>query len=80
MSVHNLTVYPDIRDLLDIPADEPIFIIRAQDRVSVAAIEAYAHLNETEGNDPTFMDNLRQVADQFNHWQVEHSHLVKRAD
>lgn len=80
MSVHDIQHYPEIKRLLGIPEDEPIFILRAQDEVSLDTVEAYIDMSEKPGNDPTFMQNLRQVADEFNHWQVEHSDKVKQAD
>lgn len=80
MSVHDLSVYPDIKDLLEIPQDEPIFILRAQDRSSVETLKFYTEEQVRPGNDPVFMDNLRQVKDEFEHWQIENSEKVKRAD
>ncbi len=42
MGVHSSqSVYAEVKKLLGIPEDEPIFILRAQDRFSAGAITAY---------------------------------------
>lgn len=48
MGVHNEAVYPEVKRLLGIPEDEPIFIIRAQDVLSADAIEGYRELYTEE--------------------------------
>jgi len=44
MGVHDYKEYPVIRGLLDIPEDEPIFILRAQDVLYPAVLAAYEQL------------------------------------
>jgi hypothetical protein len=80
MSVHDTQHYPEIKRMLGIPEDEPIFIIRGQDKVAVDAIDFYVDLSEAPGNDPSFMDDLRKVKDEFSDWQVKNSDKVKQAD
>lgn len=80
MGVHDTQHYGEIKRLLNIPEDEPIFIIRAQDNISVSAIDDYMDLSERPGNDPTFMDDLRKVRNEFADWQIKNSDKVKQAD
>lgn len=41
MSVHDVAFYPEIKRLLGIPEDEPIFIFRAQDTLMVDVVNDY---------------------------------------
>lgn len=44
MGVHDLSVYPQVKELLGIPADEPIFILRAQDITYQPMLAVYEQL------------------------------------
>jgi hypothetical protein len=44
MGVHDLSVYKEVKALLEIPEDEPIFILRSQDILYPAAVAAYEQL------------------------------------
>lgn len=69
MGVHDTGVYDDIRDLLDIPEGEPLFIIRAQDKLAVPAITSY-RIHAIEAECPNaFLDNLIEVSQEFQEWQ-----------
>lgn len=41
MGVHDHDKYPEIKRLLGIPEDEPIFILRAQDKAAIPTLNAY---------------------------------------
>lgn len=47
-----------------IPSDEPLFIIRAQDTYSGAAVDAYAQLLEDDGNVPP--EQIQAIRDHAN--------------
>ena len=52
MGVHNTEAYPEIRRLLEIPEDEPIFILRGQDRAYVPTLKMYQrHANAVVAGD-----------------------------
>ena len=63
-----------------IPADEPVFLIRGQDRAAVATIKAYAIFAEREGADPDFVSMVRLWADTMAHWQEAKGLRVKVPD
>ena len=46
--------------------DEPVFILRAQDKLALAAIEMYKILAETEGADVA--SHLDDQIEAFRHW------------
>lgn len=46
--------------------DEPVFILRAQDRLALATIEMYKLLAET--NDADVASNLDNQIEAFRHW------------
>lgn len=80
MSVHDVEHYPEIKRLLGIPENEPIFILRAQDLLSLETVGFYRDNSVRPGNDPSFLDNLRQVENDFANWQIKNSDKTKWAD
>ena len=52
--------------------DEPVFLIRAKDKVSAAAVRAWAELHKAAGGDPMISQNAYDQADQMDEWQSEH--------
>lgn len=72
MGVHDLSVYPEVKKLLGIPEDEPIFILRAQDKFSVAAVsDYYGRAGMQEHNRPSldWFENGNGVIEEFGEWQ-----------
>ena len=61
----------------DIPDDEPVFLIRAQDRVAVALLDRYAMLAEAAGSPPRHLTGTREAIERFVAWQSEHPDRVK---
>lgn len=43
MGVHDMDRYDEVKRLLGIPEDEPIFVLRAQDKYAAVAVEDYVH-------------------------------------
>lgn len=80
MGVHDTDKYPEIKSLLGIPEDEPIFIIRAKDKVAVDAIQTYGVLAFAVGASQEFVDGVNTCAAQFQVWQNEHTDIVKVPD
>jgi hypothetical protein len=80
MGVHDVKNYPEVKKLLGIPEDEPIFIIRAQDDVSIEAIAKYAGLAEKAGVNPNFLSGLVDVQLQFGEWRRVNREKVKIPD
>lgn len=83
MGVHEASVYADVKDALGIPEDEPIFILRAQDTLSVPAIARYAILAqelEMDKPDDAWFRHIDEIQAQFSQWQTSHANKVKIPD
>lgn len=59
-----------------VPSDEPIFILRAQDKHAIAALEFYKSLCEDENHKGVVGDRI----DQFIHFMVQHPDRLKEPD
>jgi hypothetical protein len=51
-----------------IPADEPVFLIRAQDQVGHLAVRAWAHLHRVNGGSDTAYSLAMRHADLMEQW------------
>jgi len=51
-----------------IPADEPVFLIRGQDKVGGAAVRAWADLAEAAGSAPDILTVARAHAEKMDAW------------
>jgi hypothetical protein len=78
MGVHDADKYDEVRSALGIPQGEPLFIIRAQDRLAVAAVAAYRR-NYTQAamieqvpipEIDRFKTEMDDVIRQFDSWQA----------
>lgn len=56
---------------------EPVFILRAQDRQSVAATRHYAVSCELAGCSDEFVEHLVDEANRFDKWQERRAPFVK---
>lgn len=68
MSVHDAD-YVAIKTELGIPFNEPIFVLRAQDRISKETIEHYRMLAKHEGCSTAFVEGIDAEINEFEHWQ-----------
>lgn len=62
---------------------EPVFILRAADAASIAAISAYRKVlaeRDSERVPDDFFSKLNAVIAEFAHWQVRNPSLVKLPD
>lgn len=55
----------------EIPGDEPVFLIRAQDQVSGDAVRAWADLHEAAGGNPELAERAREHADLMDAWPTK---------
>lgn len=78
-------VYETIKKLLDIPPDEPIFILRAQDQYSIEGIQSYrshvmwgvrSRLAQLED----WGNQVGSIINDFKNWQRDHKEKVKVPD
>lgn len=79
-----------IAEFKEIPEDEPLFLIRGQDALSVQAVEAYASLARAAASgksDAAAAQKLHDVADECQNvaaaisvWQSAHPDRVKLPD
>ena len=52
-----------------IPANEPVFLLRAQDPAAAGAVRAWADKNEEAGGDSKLSELARKNADEMEAWQ-----------
>lgn len=60
--------------------DEPVFIIRAKDRSSIAAIMCYAVGARALGADQSFIDDINASVRRFDAWQKANRSQTKVPD
>jgi len=60
-----------------IPADEPVFLLRAQDITSVDTIEAYLSFCERAGSPLEHREAVMEAAGRFLAWQADNRDKVK---
>lgn len=60
--------------------DEPVFIIRAQDKYSLEVLEFYLQMCKSRKVDKKKLDKISQELTDFKAWQEEHSKQVKKPD
>ena len=80
MGVHDTDRYTEVKSLLGIPEDEPIFILRAQDRAAPNAVDEYGHMAERIGASEKFCVGVDRCAAEFDAWQVANPQRVKVPD
>lgn len=73
------TKYGDI-EVPGIPKDEPIFILRSQDGVSLDTIRFYAREASRQGCSTEFVEAVLVCASEFSDWQSAHPSKVKIPD
>jgi hypothetical protein len=59
-----------------IPADEPVFFIRGQDRAAIPAAEAWCVEAERLGADPAVVAAVRKHIEKVRDWQTKHGSKV----
>ena len=62
-----------------IPDDEPVFLLRGQDKATPGAIEAWANLVEGMGGDPVLVSHARMWAADIRKWQEQNTAKVPDA-
>jgi hypothetical protein len=67
-------------DIVDVPKDEPVFILRAKDILSVPAIARYQTLATEAECGEGFFRGLNEVIASFAEWQTNNAELVKKPD
>lgn len=80
MTVHNVDAYPEIKRLLDIPKDEPIFILRAKDITSLATLINYEDHCYTASATREFLDSIGEVVKEFSVWRAMNDDKIKIPD
>ena len=62
-----------------IPDDEPVFLIRGQDRAAIPAAEAWCEAAEALGADQGIIDTVRRHIELVREWQATHPTKVPDA-
>lgn len=60
--------------------DEPVFVLRAQDSVSVSTLLVYQGLARSKGSPASHVEGINRAIEAFCEWQAENSKLVKVPD
>lgn len=55
-----------------IQQEEPVFLLRANDRCAPAAVLAWANFLETLGGDQVVVDHVRNWAKFMSDWRIDH--------
>lgn len=74
-----------VKDALDqinpqIPADETVFLVRAQDKHALPLIDAYAEFCQLNGSPPTHLSNIMNARSRVEEWQRANPDKVKVPD
>jgi hypothetical protein len=83
MGVHKTDEYGKIKEILDIPIDEPIFILRGQDILAVRTVEGYidnAREYTKDGITVGWMQNMEFVREEFMDWARSNMDKLKVPD
>jgi hypothetical protein len=80
VGVHDVDKYPEIKRLLGIPEDEPIFILRAQDNASLPTINAYWDVVTDMGVALDFAADLDDCRIEFENFRLAHPDSMKTPD
>jgi hypothetical protein len=80
VSVHDKEHYADIKKLLDIPPEEPIFILRGQDRSAIPVLNFY-YLNNAQLSGPEkWINDLADAIGEFSIFANNHPERMKEPD
>lgn len=80
MGVHqNDDTYYQIKMILGIPKDEPIFILRAQDKFAPTTIDEYRFIVEGDAGSDWFAQ-IGSIRNDFLNWQHDNPDKVKVPD
>lgn len=60
--------------------EEPVFVLRAKDRASVVALEAYYLMVSEAGCNAEFAEEVRQIANNFHLWQAQNRDKTRIPD
>jgi len=55
-----------------IPEAEPVFLLRAKDKTTIATLETYLHLCQEAGSPPEHLAGVEQAIQKFKRWQRDH--------
>lgn len=88
MGVHDVQHYPEIKRLLGIPEDEPIFIFRAQDMLMGDVVDDYRRrytqraltMGASTAEIDRFASELESDIYAISAWQETHKDVVKVPD
>lgn len=74
---HARSDYNRIQDPANlIPADEPVFLIRAQDKIGPHCVREWAKVHYQSGGDIEMSRAVRMWADEMDRWQSSHGYKL----
>lgn len=80
MSVHDVHHYEQIKRLLGIPSEEPIFILRGKDSAALGTLHDYKGNAEGVGASPAFQVDLNTSITEFVKFRSEYPDRMKTPD
>lgn len=80
MGVNDTDKYPVIKDLLEIPQDEPIFILRAQDNAAMLSVSEYGFAARQVGASKEFIKEVNDISMDFADWRHNNRDKCKIPD
>jgi hypothetical protein len=80
MGVHDPKAEKAARKAYGIPEDEPIFVLRAQDKLSTRIVARYRNDAATADLPLEFMADLDETVNSFANWQTDNADKVKLPD
>lgn len=54
-----------------IPADEPVFLLRAQDKIAAQVVRYWAYLHEKNGGDSAHVAAVKEHAAKMDAWPIK---------
>ena len=58
--------------MIGIPDDEPVFLLRAQDRLSIEVVDAWIAAAERDGVDQKMITSAKLQVSRMIRWQADH--------
>lgn len=80
MGVHSREHYLTIKQLLGIPEEEPIFILRGQDEAAEDTLDDYRINAQDAGASDEFVQGVNEEVEKFVRFKKDHSESMKVPD
>lgn len=82
----NVVIVPTLDEMLEglpdltFPADEPLFLLRAQDAAAPDTLHDYRHNSEVKGAEPRHLGHVSVAMREMDDWQAANPNRIKIPD